>query len=396
MLDDAAYDNDAVASGGTVSFASPVLSWSGNVPASGAVTITYSVTVHNPDPGDMILAATISSPSVGSNCPAGSPGPRCTATVTVAQLAINSTASSATVTPGGTVDETTTITNTGQTPYYGISVGFTSGNTAAQVSSAGNQAASSGTISIGASGAVWTGDVPVGATVTVTGTINVASPYPAGTQVIALNAVTAAAGSNCPAGSTDPACTATTDVLIPGLAITNTPGTSVTVPGATVGYTVTIADTGQTSYTGITVADDLSGLLPDAAYDGDAAATAGLVSYAGLVLTWTGSLAPGGSVTVTFTVTVSNPDTGNKQLVTVATSGAAGSSCPHGHDGRGLPVRRRGAHPGTGDHQHRQHRHHGPRRHRRVHGHHHQYRADPLHRGHRGRRPDRRPGRRRL
>ena len=115
---------------------------------------------------------------------------------------------------------------------------------------------------------------------TITGTVNIASPYPPGSQVIAITAATAAAGSNCPAGSADPACTATADVLIPGLTITNTPGTSAAVPGSVVGYTVTIADTGQTSYSGITVADDLSGLLDDAAYDGDAAATAGLVSYA--------------------------------------------------------------------------------------------------------------------
>ena len=39
-------------------------------------------------------------------------------------------------------------------------------------------------------------------------------------------------------------------------------------------YTVTITDTGQTPYTGITVTDDLTGLLDDAAYDSDATATA--------------------------------------------------------------------------------------------------------------------------
>ena len=220
VLDDAAYDNDATASAGTVTFASPVLGWSGDVPASGTVTITYSVTVHSPDTGDMILASTISSPSVGSNCPAGSPGPRCTATVPVAQLAIDSAFSTGTVTPGATVNVTTTITNTGQAPYYGISVDFTTANTAAQISDAGNETASSGTISVGGSGAVWTGDVPVGATVTITGSVIIASPYPPGGQVIALTAATTAPGSNCPAGSTDPACTATTDVLIPGLTIT--------------------------------------------------------------------------------------------------------------------------------------------------------------------------------
>jgi len=60
----------------------------------------------------------------------------------------------------------------------------------------------------------------------------------------------------------------TVDVLIPGLTITNTPSASATVPGAAIGYTVTIADTGQTSYSGVTVADDLTGALGDTAYNG--------------------------------------------------------------------------------------------------------------------------------
>ena len=40
-------------------------------------------------------------------------------------------------------------------------------------------------------------------------------------------------------------------------------------------YTITVADTGQTPYTGATVTDDLTGVLDDAAYNGDATATTG-------------------------------------------------------------------------------------------------------------------------
>ena len=39
-------------------YASPDLAWTGDVPAGGTVTITYSVTVHNPDTGNQILAST--------------------------------------------------------------------------------------------------------------------------------------------------------------------------------------------------------------------------------------------------------------------------------------------------------------------------------------------------
>ena len=50
--------------------------------------------------------------------------------------------------------------------------------------------------------------------------------------------------------------------------------------------------------------------------------------YASPVLTWTGNLAAGASAVVTYSVTVNNPDTGDKLLVTSAASTAAGSSCP--------------------------------------------------------------------
>ena len=95
-------------------------------------------------------------------------------------------------------------------------------------------------------------------------------------------------------------------------------------------YTVTITDTGQTPYAGVSVTDDLSGLLDDAAYNGDAAASTGTVSYTSPHLTWTGSLAVGAAATVTFSVTVSNPDTGNRLLTTLLTSAAAGNNCAAG------------------------------------------------------------------
>ena len=72
VLDDAAYNNDASATGGTALFTSPNITWAGDVPASGSVTVTYSVTVHNPDAGNQILANTISSVSPGSDCPSDS------------------------------------------------------------------------------------------------------------------------------------------------------------------------------------------------------------------------------------------------------------------------------------------------------------------------------------
>src|SRR6202044_1645687 len=91
---------------------------------------------------------------------------------------------------------------------------------------------------------------------------------------------TTAAGSNCPSGGTDPRCSVSVTVLTPGLTITKTANATSVVPGATVGYTITVTDSGQTPYTGATVTDSLSGVLGDAAYNANAAATTGTVSYA--------------------------------------------------------------------------------------------------------------------
>ena len=129
------------------------------------------------------------------------------------------------------------------------------------------------------------------------------------------------------------------DVLIPGLTISKTASASTATPGSAVGYTITVADTGQTSYTGATVTDSLGGVLNDASYNGDAAATIGSVSYTEPVLTWTGSLTPGQTAKITYSVTVTNPDIGSRVLTNSAVSAAAGSNCPAASADRAAPPR---------------------------------------------------------
>jgi hypothetical protein len=97
-----------------------------------------------------------------------------------------------------------------------------------------------------------------------------------------------------------------------------------------VGYTITVDNTGQTPFTGTSVTDSLTGVLGDAAYNGNAAASTGTISYASPVLTWTGDLATGQTATITYSVTVNNPDTGGQVLANTAVSAAAGSTCPSG------------------------------------------------------------------
>ena len=72
-------------------------------------------------------------------------------------------------------------------------------------------------------------------------------------------------------------------------------------------------------------------MLDDATYGNDAAATSGTVIFTSPTLTWTGNLSAGGSVTVTYSVTVKSPDTGDmafrRVLVEGPTSAVFGSMC---------------------------------------------------------------------
>ena len=329
VLDDASYGGDAAATAGSVTYASPALSWTGTLAVGATATITFSVTVNSPDTGNGILSSTLTSATPGSNCAAGSGAAACTTTVNVAVLTIVAGSGVSTTTPGSVVRFTATFTNSGQVPYTGITIASNLTGVLDDATPDGDQTATSGTLLVSSAGLSWTGSIPVGGTVTITGTATVNNPD-TGNNVLATTFTTAAAGSNCPAGGTDPRCSVSVTVLTPGLSIVKTANASFAVPGQVVGYTITVTDTGQTPYTGAVVTDSLAGTADDGAYDGDAAATAGLLSYASLVLTWTGSLAPGAAAVITYTVTVNNPDTGDKLLIDSVSSTATGSSCPPG------------------------------------------------------------------
>ena len=61
-------------------------------------------------------------------------------------------------------------------------------------------------MTVTSTGIAWNGSIPVGGTVTITGTVTVDNPY-SGNSALTNTFITAAPGSNCPAGTTDPRCT---------------------------------------------------------------------------------------------------------------------------------------------------------------------------------------------
>ena len=128
------------------SYASSNLTWTGNLAAGASATITFSVTVNNPDTGNKSLASTITSATAGSNCASGSTDPRCASTVTVLVpgLTIAVSANTGTATPGSVVQYTVTVTNSGQTAYTGAAFSDSLSGLLDDVSYNGNATATAG------------------------------------------------------------------------------------------------------------------------------------------------------------------------------------------------------------------------------------------------------------
>ena len=330
VLDDASYDGDVAASSGTATGGSSGISWTGDLAVGATATVTYSVTVNAADIGDDVLNNTVVSTTKGNNCPSGSTDTRCTTSVPVARLTIVQSSSTTTTTPGSVVRFSVTFTNTGKVPYTGISIDNPGAPELDDATPNGDTTATSGSLQLGSTALVWTGSIAVDASVTVTGSLTVNNPD-TGDRMITQYWESSAPGNNCPTGSSDSRCTATVQVLIPALTIAVSSNVTQATPGDTVGYTVTAQNTGQTPYTGTTIATALSAVLDDATYNSDAVATTGAVALNGQTLTWTGNLAVGATLTITYSVTVDSPDLADKTMSTVVTSTAAGSTCGAGN-----------------------------------------------------------------
>ncbi|MEW2389583.1 isopeptide-forming domain-containing fimbrial protein [Streptomyces venezuelae] len=331
VVDDATYGDDAVArtdgaetaTQPRYSTATKKLTWTGDIAAGKKVTITYTVTVGKPPKGDKKLTNTVVGPD-DSSCPPDSTDKDCGTTTPVGALEIKKTVSKSEVKPGGQVTYTVTVENTGEAAYKGASftddlsgvlddaawddvVTKTSGNTAFDEDK---------------KTFTWSGDVAKGTKVTVTYRVTVGKP-PKGDKKLA-NAVTGPDGSNCPPDGTDADCTKTTEIRALKISKKGSPATPRT--GGKITYTVTVENVGSANYDGASFTDDLTDVLDDATWDGNATATVGTADFDATAkkLTWTGDLPVGDKATVTYTVTVTNA--GDKYLRNVVSGDD--SNCP--------------------------------------------------------------------
>jgi uncharacterized repeat protein (TIGR01451 family) len=139
---------------------------------------------------------------------------------------------------------------------------------------------------------------------------------------------------NAPATSacTDEVLTVTTPNLnVTKLVATNDGDfgpTSNAMPGDVLNYQITIGNSGNADANDVPVSDDISAVLAHATYNGDCSNGC---SFASDTLTWTINVAAGGSVTLTFSVTLDDTfPTGTTDLPNVVVVTGPGSNCAEG------------------------------------------------------------------
>ena len=119
-------------------------------------------------------------------------------------------------------------------------------------------------------------------------------------------------------------------MLTPALTISKSASASQVVAGSTVSYSIVIANTGQVPYPAATISDPLTGVLDAAAYNNDAAATTGTVSFASATITWTGDLPLNATAVITYSVTTSSAHASGTTLTNTVSSAVQGNNCGSG------------------------------------------------------------------
>jgi uncharacterized repeat protein (TIGR01451 family) len=312
VTDDATYNDDATNS---ATFTGNTLAWNGALGIGDTTTITYTVTVNDPDTGDKVLANTVT-PGIGGHCDG------CTTTNNVRTATITKTASTPNVHPGDTVTYTVTVTNTGPAAYTSASPA-TLTDDLSKVLDDGTYVTGSATNGAKVSGTTltWSGPLEVGVKETITYQVKAG---PAGTGDGTLtNKVAGGPGITC-----EPEGSCVTNTPLQAYTVTKKADATEVVPGSKITYTITVKNTGKDAYTvaaPATFTDDLSKVLDDATYNGDATNSA---TYDAPTLSWSGPLAVGATETITYSVTVNDPDTGDKILDNAVVTPPDGGCAP--------------------------------------------------------------------
>ncbi|WP_307042623.1 DUF7927 domain-containing protein [Agromyces ramosus] len=324
VLDDATWNDDAAASTGLVDVEGETLDWTGDLSVGQVVTITYSVTVTAA--GDMFLNNEVD-PGAGTCVPAPDETPDCATSHQTGRFEYSKMADpvhDSDVSRGDVITYTITGAQVGPAAVPATLIDDLS-DVLDDATWNDDAAASTGTVALDATTLTWSGTVGVDEVVTITYSVTVTG---AGNTTLA-NVVTGT-GECVPAPDETAECRTVhkTGGYVFGKVANPKSGSNVQV-GDVVTYTVTITQRGDGAVSGASVTDDLTAVLDDATWNGNATATSGSVTRTGNTLGWTGDLAVGQVVTLTYSVTVTAA--GDDQLRNVVTSSDERALCdPNG------------------------------------------------------------------
>ena len=310
VTDDAVYNDDAT-NGATVS--GDVLSWAGPLAVDETKTVTYSVTVNNPDTGDKVLENAVVPTGDGPEPP---PEP---IIIPVLSYTVEKTADKTEVNPGEVVTYTVTVTNTGEADYTAEQpASFTDDLSMVTDDATYNGDATNGA-TVEGNTLSWSGPLAKGETKTITYSFTVNKPATGDRKL--ENAVVPKGPGHQP---TPPPPFIT---KVGTYSVEKAVDKARAKPGERVTYTITVRNTGQVDYSDAKPAsftDDLSKVTDDATYNGDV--TNGAV-VSGNTLSWKGALAVGETKTIVYSFTVDAPDTGDNVLSNAVVPTGPGGDC---------------------------------------------------------------------
>jgi uncharacterized repeat protein (TIGR01451 family) len=293
--------------GGSVSATAPTatynggmnrIEWTGAIPAGGNVVIKFKVQVSPQIDCNVVIwnrASLID--------PTGLPGLDASVPVKVdclrPKLEIRKSANVTTVLPGGQIEFTIVVVNSGSGPAPSVLVQDPVPAGTTYVAGSLNATAPT-TDDSNPNLMKWTGAIPAGGNVVIKFKVTVSPNFPCNHEIINRAVLEGPGAVNS---------TASASVLVicrdkPVLTITKKADPGAVAPGGTVMYTIVIVNSGSAPATGVTMIDPIP--AGTTFVSGSETATAPTVAYdsGNNWVKWTGAIPAGGSVTITFKVQV--------------------------------------------------------------------------------------------